>query len=649
MDERDILAPFGPAYGAGGRAGLSTGRRRREHLTWRADARILQNVTLTAGHASDDPAAYPVPPMRTALRLVRGSFGRLLRYDLLFKAAGLLVLSPLAGLLLDALLARSGSASVTNADIPAFALSPAGAAYLVVALSVALAGHFAEQAGMLVVLADPATRPIRALGTVAAALPRLLTVAAAAVLGVLVAVAPLLVGVAFLHRHYLSEHDINWYLATRPPEWTKALLWAGVLAVPTLGILAVLAVRWAFAVPVVLFERQRGFAALRRSAELVRGRGRAVARRILGWVVVCVAGAALLGWLLDLAAGRLLDLLPTPRAQAIGTATVLGFLAVAVFAASLVAAGGLAALTLRLYGREATVRDAPARRMAGWAALAACALAAAAAGSVAARRVGDGLERSRGVRVTAHRGSSRAAPENSLAAIRQAIEDGADFCEIDVQEMKDGTIVVLHDTDLMRIAGSPTRIADATYDDVRGLDIGSRLDPRFKDERIPTLEQAVGAARGRLKLNVELKYHGQERQLEERVVAILRRERFEDQCVITSLEAKGLARVRTLAPELRIGQIITVALGKVAGLDVDFLSMNARQATAAQVRANRNAGLDTHVWTVNDREQMHRMIERGVDNVITDLPALLREVIEERAAMSDAELLLLALGRKLRE
>jgi glycerophosphoryl diester phosphodiesterase len=418
--------------------------------------------------------------------------------------------------------------------------------------------------------------------------------------------------------------------------------------VPTLAVLAVLTVRWAFAVPVAIFERRRGFAALRRSAELVRGRAGAVARTLLLWAALAGAGSALLAALLHLATKGILAVVP-PGAQAAATALLLGVLATAAFAASLVAAGGWAALTLQLYGGETRAPQAPPRRAPGWALLAVAALAAVAVGLVVVRRVGDGLQRSRAVRVTAHRGSSRAAPENSLAAIRQALADGADFCEIDVQEMKDGTIVLIHDTDLMRIANSPRRIADLDYDEVRDLDAGSWFDPKFKDERLPTLEQAIALVRGRMKLNIELKYHRQEREFEERVVAIVNGEGFGDQCVITSLEAKGLARVRELAPELRIGQIVTVALGKVEGLDVDFLSMNARQATPSQVRANRNAKLETHVWTVNDREEMHRMIERGVDNVITDFPALLREVIEERAAMSDTELLLLALGRKLRE
>ena len=79
--------------------------------------------------------------------------------------------------------------------------------------------------------------------------------------------------------------------------------------------------------------------------------------------------------------------------------------------------------------------------------------------------------------ITAHRGSSMAAPENTLAAIARAIEDGADYAEIDVQETADGTVVVIHDTDLKRITGLAEKIWDVTYDEVRELDFGSWFSP----------------------------------------------------------------------------------------------------------------------------------------------------------------------------
>jgi glycerophosphoryl diester phosphodiesterase len=132
-------------------------------------------------------------------------------------------------------------------------------------------------------------------------------------------------------------------------------------------------------------------------------------------------------------------------------------------------------------------------------------------------------------------------------------------------------------------------------------------------------------------------------------VLLVRENGFVGDSVVTSLDSAGLEQVRQAAPDIRIGQIVTVSIGDFVKLDVDFLSINAGVATPAQLRANRSAGLDTHVWTVNDRDTMERMIERGVNNIITDEPALLRRVIDERAALTDGELPLLALSARLRQ
>src|SRR5262249_28283883 len=93
------------------------------------------------------------------------------------------------------------------------------------------------------------------------------------------------------------------------------------------------------------------------------------------------------------------------------------------------------------------------------------------------------------VQVTAHRGHSRAAPENTLAAVRRAIESGADYAEVDVQLTADGVAVLLHDRDLKRVAGDPRRIDEVTFGEVRTLDVGGWFDPSFAGERVPALTE----------------------------------------------------------------------------------------------------------------------------------------------------------------
>ena len=264
---------------------------------------------------------------------------------------------------------------------------------------------------------------------------------------------------------------------------------------------------------------------------------------------------------------------------------------------------------------------------------------AAIAGTAAAV---DRLRIEPAVQITAHRGSSLRAPENSLSAIRAAIEDGAHVAEIDVQETADGAVVVIHDTDLRRIAGDPRGIWDVSLSEIQALDAGTWFGPDFAGERIPTLEQAIELARGRIVLNIELKFNGHDEQLVERVLDIVRREGFADEAVITSLNYPALQAVRRITTDVPTGFIVASTVTNITRLDVDFLAIDRRLATPAFIRTAQRASKEVHVWTVNDRPTMQRLIELGVDNIMTDEPTMLRDLLAERAALTDPEKWLLA-------
>lgn len=109
------------------------------------------------------------------------------------------------------------------------------------------------------------------------------------------------------------------------------------------------------------------------------------------------------------------------------------------------------------------------------------------------------------VQITAHRGASGSAPENTLIALQKAIEAGADYAEIDVQETSDGRLVLLHDPDLKRTTGLKKNIWQTTYNELKHLDAGSWFSDEFSAERIPLLEDAIELVRGKMLLNIELK------------------------------------------------------------------------------------------------------------------------------------------------
>ena len=185
-----------------------------------------------------------------------------------------------------------------------------------------------------------------------------------------------------------------------------------------------------------------------------------------------------------------------------------------------------------------------------------------------------GLEGDEHIVVVAHRGYSRVAPENSMSAFRKAIEVGADVIELDVQETSDGVIVVCHDRDLMRLAGDSRAIADITFAELRKLDIGRRFSPEFAGERIATLDEVIALARGKIKLQIELKYYGKDHGLAEKVADLIRREDFEAQCEVSSLDYDGLMKAKRHNPRLKVVALVTYAVGDPGRLDVDGLSVN---------------------------------------------------------------------------
>lgn len=227
------------------------------------------------------------------------------------------------------------------------------------------------------------------------------------------------------------------------------------------------------------------------------------------------------------------------------------------------------------------------------------------------------------VQVIAHRGSSAAAPENTIAAIEQAIADGADAIELDVQELADGTLAILHDLNLQRVAGVDRPSHSLTAADLAELDVGRWFSPAFAAARIPTLAQVLAQVGDRVALNLELKVHGHERRLPEAVVELLGQ--FpRSRVVLTSFDWSMLQRVRVIAPHIPIGPIaaqpidwsaLTATVGPVA-----VVSLHHRLLEPVIVDRVKALPAALWVWTVDDRDTLERAIGLGVDGVITNCP-----------------------------
>lgn len=230
--------------------------------------------------------------------------------------------------------------------------------------------------------------------------------------------------------------------------------------------------------------------------------------------------------------------------------------------------------------------------------------------------------------VMGHRGSLKGV-ENTLEAIQGAIDDGADYVEIDVQLSKDGIPVVVHDTNLSRLVGEKLTVYDHTAEELSKMVLKQN---EFQG-RISTLQQVIEYCKGKIKLNIELKQHGYENEdLVKKVMEVVENEKFQDDCVFQSLTYDLVQHMKEEYPENKVGYIVYGNLGTpdsigIMRLNVDFLVMEEGFTSQKLVKACRKANVKLFVWTVNNEEEMLRFLRMGVDGIITDEPDLAQNKI----------------------
>jgi glycerophosphoryl diester phosphodiesterase len=595
-------------------------------------------------------------------RIVRRSWPQLLAVDLIAKAASILVVAPVAALLLRWLSARRGSAVLTDEAILWFALSPSGAVALV-AVGAVLLWILVVEHGVIVAVAHATARGRRATvlwayGVVAARSAAMLQFAAGLIVRLLLVASPFVALGALVYVVLLTEFDINYYLAIRPRAFWVAGVLLGILAAIHAVVVLVLLVRWAVAVPILLFERTSVPRAFRGSLTRTGPHRWSIAGWLVGWGLVAFGVSSAVTGVVGVV-GRFV--VPANSGSIAFVALAIGVVVIVAVALNLLLSIALVSLfgvlVERAYaacggvglpedqllppsapGTGRAARLGKARTLVVGLVLAVVAVVSIATVAVSTIRVQDATT------VTAHRGSSAGAPENTLAAIERAIAEGADWIEIDVQELADGTVVVVHDRDLKRLGGVDVVVTQATYDEVRDIDVGSWFDSAFADQRIPTLAQVLELARGRAGVNIELKYYGSLGTLAERVIGIVEDHSMAHDVVLMSLKQDAVRQAKAVRPDWTVGLLTAVALGNAARLEADFLAVNASLATRSFIRSAHRRGRAVHVWTVNDPVQMSVLMSRGVDDIITDVPAVARAVLAERAVMTAVERLLVEIG-----
>lgn len=234
-------------------------------------------------------------------------------------------------------------------------------------------------------------------------------------------------------------------------------------------------------------------------------------------------------------------------------------------------------------------------------------------------------------KVMAHRGASTETPENTMAAFQKAIDDMADYIELDVQLTSDGEVIVMHDSNAYRTTGVDENIVNMTYKEVRRLDAGSWYSDEYKGEKVPGLREVLELAQGKIKLNIELKPADNGEELARKTVALIEKYNMENDCVVTSFSSSALLAVKSCDENIRVGYILSAAYGDYYDMkNIDFFSVNAAFLSKRTIDAIHNSGKQVYAWTVNNKDSIKNLTNKGVDGVITDNPVLARETIYSR-------------------
>jgi len=219
--------------------------------------------------------------------------------------------------------------------------------------------------------------------------------------------------------------------------------------------------------------------------------------------------------------------------------------------------------------------------------------------------------------IMAHRGYTMSGVENSLEALQGAIDAKADYAEIDVQLTKDGQVAVIHDTNLKRLTGRDVAVYDLTMDELRKLEL--RQDDL--KGRIHTLEEFMMYAKGKIKLNIEIKLHGREQgNIVDKVVALIRKHQFIEQCVVQSLDHHVVVQVQEVEPKVKTGYIVFASTGAMSWIHADFIVLEEFMVTQRAIASARLLNKTLYVWTVNNTLDIEKYYYMGVDGVITDIP-----------------------------
>jgi glycerophosphoryl diester phosphodiesterase len=607
--------------------------------------------------------------LKNSLHLMRRNWCQMAVYTLIIWVLNVILLAPPTSWVLTKLGSSNGDVIVGNYGLSEWLFSAQGIAYVLLAGALIPFSIILYMVGLFWIANasfDQTAVSIReSIARLFIAIPRLLRFSLYA-FGVCLVLALFLgIGLGAVYLSLLSSHDINYYKTTHPPQWYWALALGGIWALGWGLAAGYLVLRSLFVLPIWLEDQQTARSAFRVSWGKTKGKLRPLAA-VFGsflaiWLFVgfVLEGAifAVAGFVLNHLSDSINGILYVVSVHLIASTlleAVLNFVGMAwciciwvvcyrhmtdsvsvrrsasdisskqqrvttqllkilrprvifpIIAVLLIASGGLSVWMLWMTP-ETTTTAAPL--------------------------------------VIAHRAGAAAAPENTLAALERAIQDGAtDYVEIDVQLTLDGVIVVAHDKDLMKVANDPRSIRQTNYAELSQIDIGQLFAPEFKGQRLSTLSDFLQAGKGRVQFVIEFK-QSEETDLVEKTISIINQYGMQEDVALVSLDLNDIRRTQELTSDIGIGYFVLTEVGDLTQLDVDFIGIQEKSVTPKLIRDIRGQGIDVYAWTVDEGERILELIEMGIGGIITNEPVRVAAITERYQALNPAQRTLLSYRR----
>ncbi len=217
-----------------------------------------------------------------------------------------------------------------------------------------------------------------------------------------------------------------------------------------------------------------------------------------------------------------------------------------------------------------------------------------------------------------HRGARAYEPENTLRSFRKALEIGVDAIEFDVRKTRDNHLIVIHDADVKRTTNGKGLVADLTLKEIKELSTE-------KDEKLPTLEEALEFLDNKVTILIELKEQG----YEEKVLDVVCAKKVEKNVIITSFLEPALQKTRELNKTIQTGLIYAKhpnPLKSALELKANYLLPLYRFTHTANVEKAHQNGLKVLVWTINTKEEAEEYAKKGIDGIATDKPDILKNL-----------------------